>query len=258
MNCNDYLLLLSAHIDGMNTQQEETKLQAHLKSCEDCRVLLNEMTKNDSILKSDQIEVPSGLTEKIMTEVRRTKKNKRPFYISLAASGLAAAAVLAVAFSGKVTPPARESQSAQTAAVDAQEPQLKQPLRRIDTAPVQEKPEFVTEGTKGTYEYSGVLPFAAALPDEMDVATVVDDVSVLVIRADPSEIDFSGRTPDLKELTEYLGDSAYRRTGDEIAFYTVSWQTMLQLAADYDGIFEMEKYYLEDVQYLRALVVFTE
>ena len=262
MNCNDYLLLLSGHIDGMNTQQEEKDLRNHLQVCESCRALLDEMTKNDGILRSDQIEVPPGLTGKIMAEVRKTKKSKRPFYISLAASGLAAAAVLAVAFSGKITPPANDVRPTDVTTVSVQELELKQPLRHITSPePTQEDFEFVpADDTEPTYDSAGIgtFPFAAAVPDGMKVAKVVDEVSVLVIRAEPSEVEFSGSIPEFDKRLELLRDSSYQITGDEIEFYAVSWSTMQQLAADYDGIFEMEKYYLEDVQYLRALVVFAE
>ena len=261
MKCNDYLLLLSGHIDGMNTQQEEKNLQKHLQSCGSCRALLDEMIKNDSVLRSDQIAVPPDLTEKVMAEVRKTKKNKRPFYISLAASALAAAAVLAVAFSGKITPPAGQMQQTLTATALDQETELKLPLRHITSPePAEEDFEFVTDNDDVWYDYAGVgkFPESSSKQDELKVAAVVDEVSVLVIQADPGEIEFSGRSPDFNELVDFLGDSAYQRTGDEIAFYVFSWQTMQQLAANYDGIFEMEKYYEEDVQYMRALVVFAE
>ena len=33
MNCNDYLSLLSGHLDGENSPEEEQRLQAHLAQC---------------------------------------------------------------------------------------------------------------------------------------------------------------------------------------------------------------------------------
>ena len=40
MTCEDALILLSGHLDGVNTQEEETELFAHLQSCAGCRDLL--------------------------------------------------------------------------------------------------------------------------------------------------------------------------------------------------------------------------
>ena len=101
MNCDESPLLISGHLDGTNTEAEEKRLREHLKTCEDCRRLLTQMEENDRLLREDRPEVPADLKDRIMKEVRKGKKSKKPFYISIAASGLAVAAMLTLVFLGK-------------------------------------------------------------------------------------------------------------------------------------------------------------
>lgn len=104
MSCDDFLPLISAHLDGANSEIEERRLQEHLKTCEFCRTLLSQMEQNDTLLKANAAVPPADLTERIMREVRKEEKASSPrkrYIISTVASGLAVAALLSLVIFGK-------------------------------------------------------------------------------------------------------------------------------------------------------------
>ncbi|MBQ3356638.1 MAG: zf-HC2 domain-containing protein [Clostridia bacterium] len=99
MKCEEYLPLISGHLDGENSEIEERRLQEHLKTCESCRALLSEMERNEALLKESIVAPPADLTERIMREVpkeKQTASHRGKRWIPIAASGLAAAALLAL------------------------------------------------------------------------------------------------------------------------------------------------------------------
>ena len=108
MQCdNIYLSLLSGHIDGTNSEIEEKRLQKHLKSCKHCRELLEAMEQNDTLLSQSAAQPPADLTARIMDAVRKEPKkanNRKRFYFSTAAAGLAVAAMLCFALMGDHLP----------------------------------------------------------------------------------------------------------------------------------------------------------
>lgn len=96
----EFSVLLSGHIDQMNTAEEETQLQAHLAQCTHCRELLRQMEAADAALRALPADPPEELTARIMQGVR-SQPRKRRFvkrFLPIAAAG--AAAVLALVFSG--------------------------------------------------------------------------------------------------------------------------------------------------------------
>ena len=104
MNCNDYLPLLSGHLDGENTPEEEQRLQAHLAQCADCRARLQAFERGDRLLRADTAVPPAGLTASILEAVARTpqqpaKKPRRAYWGGLA-TGVAAAALVAFVLLG--------------------------------------------------------------------------------------------------------------------------------------------------------------
>ena len=108
MKCSQIFPLLSGHLDGANSEIEERRLQQHLKTCRHCRELLAQMEKNDALLASQETQPPVDLTARIMSQVRKEEKKPRfgkNFLISTAATGLAAAALLAFVVFGNVSLP---------------------------------------------------------------------------------------------------------------------------------------------------------
>lgn len=90
MRCEDALLLISGHLDKMNTAQEEADLQAHLLGCEDCRNILEAFKEADSGVASLKENAPSDFCTGVMSQIKKeaTKKKRRPWY------GIAVAAAL--------------------------------------------------------------------------------------------------------------------------------------------------------------------
>ena len=121
--CNEYLPLLSAHIDGMNSEIEERRLQQHLRSCAHCRERMRELEEADAALRAAKVEPPADLTGRIMAQVRsepRKKAAPRRKYLSLGAAGLAAAAMLAlVVFGNSRLPGLPAETAADSTAADA-------------------------------------------------------------------------------------------------------------------------------------------
>lgn len=104
MNCNDYLPLLSGHLDGANTPEEEQRLQAHLAQCADCRARLQAFERGDRLLRADTAAPPTGLTASILEAAAKTPqqpaKKPRRAYWGWLATGLAAAAMVAFVLLG--------------------------------------------------------------------------------------------------------------------------------------------------------------
>lgn len=110
MQCEEYLSLLSAHLDGALDAHEEARLQAHLAQCAHCRALLKEWQAQQTALE-DVPPMPERLHADVMRQVRASEKKRRPArrWIPLAAGAAAAAAMLTLAVSGVLPMPATKS-----------------------------------------------------------------------------------------------------------------------------------------------------
>lgn len=73
MTCEDALALLSGHLDGENTQEEEQALLAHLQVCDECRALLSAFEEVDAGVLALEAEPPQGLRDQILESVRRER-----------------------------------------------------------------------------------------------------------------------------------------------------------------------------------------
>lgn len=90
MKCEDVLLLISGHLDGENTAEEEQALQAHLCVCEECRCVMQALEEMDAGLIQTREAAPDGLCADVMAQIKRetVKKKSRPWL------GIAVAAAL--------------------------------------------------------------------------------------------------------------------------------------------------------------------
>ena len=256
MKCSDYVLLLSGHLDGENTKEQEAELKIHLNTCEECRNLLASMQENDRLLK-EEIVIPSDLTKNIMAQVRKSKRNKKPFYISLAASGLAAAAALALAFGGKVTPqePAKPQQTQAALTMRS--------TKHAEHAPQDFEPtgagiyENEAASAEFAFDYAGMLQIAPTSGD-IEKATLNTEIAALVIHAQPEDFDFEGTRLSLTERSKIQSKVDYKLSDNTIEVYAVSQEVFEELLAECDGVYEIERCYDEDVYYYNTIVIFAK
>lgn len=119
MNCDDALLLLSGHLDGSNTPEEEAALQAHLSECEACNEMLRAYEEADAGISSLKEPAPAALCADVMAQIKRetVKKRRRPWYgIAIAA---ALTLVIGVSAAVDIHEEAEEPQTVSDAAVYA-------------------------------------------------------------------------------------------------------------------------------------------
>lgn len=108
-HCDEYIELISATLDGALSPDERTRLEEHLNACPACRALYDDLNRIHNVLRElPPIEVPAGLTDRIMEAVAADKviplaptaKKKAPIRWQ---KWLATAAVLAVILAGAGT-----------------------------------------------------------------------------------------------------------------------------------------------------------
>lgn len=98
MNCNDYLPLLSGHLDGENSPEEEQRLQAHLAQCANCRARAAGLRTRRPSAAGRHCR-PARRADSLHSGSRRqntaaaVKKPRRAYWGGLA-TGLAAAALV--------------------------------------------------------------------------------------------------------------------------------------------------------------------
>lgn len=105
MDCDKYMELLSARLDGALTEEEERELEEHLAACPDCRAVGAQLSAlQGAFPELEEIPVPEGFTRGVMDRIRASEAPKviplwkRPQVRALA--GLAACLVLAVGLYG--------------------------------------------------------------------------------------------------------------------------------------------------------------
>ena len=101
MTCEDALLLLSGHLDQCNTDEETCVLQEHLRQCEHCRALLQELERQDKKLKELWAEQPQHIRENVMNQIKpetTVRKQKKRAWFSIAAAAAMLALLSGVGF----------------------------------------------------------------------------------------------------------------------------------------------------------------
>ena len=69
-DCEKYLDLISAYIDGELPEQDRADLESHLASCENCRALYDTLTAVSEDMRSDLADPPEDLVENVMAGIR--------------------------------------------------------------------------------------------------------------------------------------------------------------------------------------------
>lgn len=83
MDCTDYRILISGHIDGELTDQEMRQLKDHLQECEACLAHLQhletlQMTLKRFALLQDAPEIPRDFASAITNRIQQTVAERRP------------------------------------------------------------------------------------------------------------------------------------------------------------------------------------
>ena len=107
MNCKDYIVWMSGHLDGTNSEREEQTLQEHMKKCSDCKILMEEMKEHDRLLQSSRLIPPDHIVKHVMASVRKDAKKKKNTVRRYVASVAAMAAVLCLVLLGTMKHPER-------------------------------------------------------------------------------------------------------------------------------------------------------
>lgn len=105
MDCDRFLELLSARLDGALTEEEERELEEHLAACPDCRAVGAQLSAlQGAFPELEEDAPPEGFTQDVMDRIRALETPKviplwkRPQVRALA--GLAACLVLVVGLYG--------------------------------------------------------------------------------------------------------------------------------------------------------------
>lgn len=96
MNCEQYLELISARLDGELTAQEEAALTAHLQECPACRAIANDLqTLHSALTQSGEVDAPPALSQTVMQKIKTERLAARRRFVRRI-SGLAACLALCV------------------------------------------------------------------------------------------------------------------------------------------------------------------
>ena len=242
-------LLLSGHMDGCNTPEEEQALQAHLAECADCRQALEDYKKLDKFLLATRQAAPADFTANVMraveAEPRRSepaKKRRLPFGFATAAAAVAAVLLLAVNagwLPGMGNGSAKLSASKSADAVA--------PAAEAEPA-CAEEPEAVEEPAAIAPEasYAAATEAPRDLPANVDARALADEefCPVGVLYADPAE------------LPELEGKSSLPLSGG--LRYTLRQSELNAIAAGYDMTVYTPESFTPDDNGRALLIVVTE
>ncbi len=236
------LLLLSGHVDGCNTPEEEARLQTHLAECPDCRRVLEEYEALDAGIAGLSRGMPENFTANVMRAVEAEPRKAAPakprkftFGFATAAAAVAAIVLLAIG-SGKL--PQLGSTSTKLFDFSRKSAVAMEPAAAEEEAPAAAEPMPAPEAEPEAAALEA--PSAAArdgvLPANVDCAALAraEQRPVGLLFADP------GSLPEIADAPSLPLDGGTR--------YTVTQKTLDDLAARFDGlqIFEPEGYLPED------------
>ena len=108
MTCENAILLMSGHLDGENTAEEESLLSAHLERCEDCRRLMSAYEEIETNTAALEAPVPEGLKRGVLYRIDREanpKKYRKRFPFAGTLIGAAAAVLVLLVGVGVIPMP---------------------------------------------------------------------------------------------------------------------------------------------------------
>ena len=247
------LLLLSGHLDGCNTSEEEALLQEHLAQCPDCRRILTEYEKIDAGIADLTQAPPASFTANVMRAVqaeprRAEPKKPRRFSFGFGTAVAAVAAILLLAIgAGKLPQLSTGSAKLSDAAIPEAEEAWpaaadEEPAAEAEAEPEpMEEPAEAEEAAEAASEEAPEAAFMENLgehhfPASVDCAALsrAENLAVGLLYADPEDL------PELKDAPSLPLDGGTR--------YEVTQESLDELASRFDDlqVFEPEGYLPED------------
>lgn len=242
MNCNEYIIWISGHIDGTNSKKDEQLLQAHLTSCPQCRQVMAEMKANEAVLKEHKLIPPGIIANNVMDAIRKDAKQKnskrlRSYIFSVAA----VAAVLCLVLISSLKTPSPTTENPGVRSLDMPHEAVMISENDSETIPS----AFDGEEADATMTY-GAVSTIASNHETKSVAPQKDGPCHCVFVELPSQDempetlqilepeDFSSRiTADAREFYNYCGSAIYGATimpYDEMA----EWESLIQFRFSQD------------------------
>lgn len=225
MTCEEALVLLSGHLDGANTPEEEARLEDHLARCPDCRRILDAYSAIDQGILELSEEPPAQLHDRIMAAVAAEAKPSRRRCVRPAVMGLAAAAVLCLALGLGYLPRQTE---------ESTEPVARVNNTLADALPVQEDPS-AQEAAPAQEESPDVatreLPSSAAAPATFSVEPEAATESLLV------ELGDNAASPAVETIPQLEGQTVEVDGACGVYHFTLDAATVRQIIADYSELY---------------------
>lgn len=226
MTCEEALVLLSGHLDGANTPEEEARLEAHLARCPDCRRILDAYTAMDQGILELSEEPPAQLHDRIMAAVAAEPKPNRRRRVRPAVMGLAAAAVLCLALGLGYLPRQTE---------DPAQPAVARVNNTLaDALPVQEEPstqEAAPAQEESPEAATRDLPSSAAAPATFSVEPEAAAESLLV------ELGDNAASPAVETIPQLEGQTVEIDGACGVYHFTLDAATVRQIIADYSELY---------------------
>lgn len=188
MNCEDMIVLISGHLDGVNTSEEEHLLQEHLNACASCRELLADFQKTEALLKEQEMTVPESVCADVMSKIREETRRKKRNFRLWSTLGVSAAAVALVLGAGALTMP----QMGKSAPMEAQT-EMEETVEESAARVICDMAETPAEAPMTAYsvsEASAVYPQEVA--DRLGGVVVCFDHDVEELNAYAAETDVDG------------------------------------------------------------------
>lgn len=213
MTCEEALVLLSGHLDGANTPEEEARLEDHLARCPDCRRILDAYTAMDQGILELSEEPPAQLHDRIMAAVAAEAKPRRRRRIRPAVMGLAAAAVLCLALGLGYLPRQTEEPT--------------QPVARVNNTLADALPAQAESPEAATRE----LPSNAAAPATFSAEPETAVESLLV------ELGDNAASPAVETIPQLEGQTVEVDGACGVYHFTLDAATVRQIIADYSELY---------------------
>ena len=226
MSCEDFVLLISGHLDNENTPEQEAQLRAHLQTCPDCRRLLTAWQTLEPRVQALAEPAPEGLKQSVMDRIAaqsgpRLVRPAKRFRLNAGAKlGLAAACLILLVGVGAVSLPKLGSKPASADALEKASAVTEAATTELTVYGEAVPEEAPAEQTFGTAPDAPEAAEPAPGPESTDVMPAATDAPA---QTEPDDYYRSGST-------DADGASAQRRPNVDIS--RADWKRCMDLSLD--------------------------